>query len=132
MKPFHLRICLPWLLSLILFIQPLKSSAQQNASQEHAIHNKTVFPAFHQERLFGHYKGQLTVYKNATEVGMTATMEIIFGKPITTPTAEKNLSPPLRYPFIIKYDGDIRRYQLVVDAQNPNNLYIDEMNGIHI
>ncbi|MEK0440029.1 MAG: hypothetical protein RLZZ504_945, partial [Bacteroidota bacterium] len=40
--------------------------------------------------------------------------------------------PPLRYPFIIKYDGDIRRYQLVVDAQNPNNLYIDEMNGIHI
>ena len=63
---------------------------------------------------------------------MTATMEIIFGKPITTPTAEKNLNPLLRYPFIIKYDGDIRRYQLVVDAQNPNNLYIDEMNGIHI
>ena len=92
MKPFHLRICLPWLLSLILFIQPLKSSAQQNISQEHATHNKTVFPAFHQERFFGHYKGQLNVYKNATEVGMTATMEIIFGKPITTPTADNKPS----------------------------------------
>jgi hypothetical protein len=63
---------------------------------------------------------------------MTATMEIIFGKPITTPPTEKNLNPQLRYPFIIKFDGDIRRYQLVADAHNPNNLYIDEMNGIHI
>jgi enterochelin esterase-like enzyme len=132
MKPLNLRICLHLLMSLILLSHPLKNNAQQNASQDRAIHNKTVFPAFHQERFFGHYKGTLNIYKNATEIGMTATMEIIFGKPITTPPTEKNLNPQLRYPFIIKYDGDIRRYQLVVDAHNPNNLYIDEMNGIHI
>jgi enterochelin esterase-like enzyme len=132
MKPLNLRICLHLLMSLILLSHPLKNNAQQNASQDRAIHNKTVFPAFHQERFFGHYKGTLNIYKNATELGMTATMEIIFGKPITTPPTEKNLNPQLRYPFIIKYDGDIRRYQLVVDAHNPNNLYIDEMNGIHI
>ncbi|MEY4627663.1 MAG: hypothetical protein RL003_1635 [Bacteroidota bacterium] len=132
MKPLNLRICLHLLMSLILLSHPLKNNAQQNASQDRAIHNKTVFPAFHQERFFGHYKGTLNIYKNATEIGMTATMEIIFGKPITTPPTEKNLNPQLRYPFIIKYDGDIRRYQLVVDAHNPNNQYIDEMNGIHI
>ncbi|MBM3938130.1 MAG: hypothetical protein FJ333_05680, partial [Sphingomonadales bacterium] len=59
-------------------------------------------------------------------------MEIIFGKPITTPPSEKNLNPQLRYPFIIKYDSDIRRYELVADLRTPNNVYIDELNGIHI
>lgn len=97
-----------------------------------AQNNQTRIPAFHQERFFGQYKGTLNIYKSANEVGMTATMEIIFGKPITTPPTEKNLNPQLRYPFIIKYDGDIRHYQLVADAHNPNNVYIDEMNGIHI
>ena len=87
-------------------------------------------PAGLSSAFFGHYKGTLNIYKSANEVGMTATMEIIFGPPITTPPTEKNLNPQLRYPFIIKYDNDIRRYDLVADANN--NLYIDENNGIHI
>lgn len=112
------------------------SQSNQNqeeiTNQQVLLQQKTRIPACHQERFFGHYKGTLNIYKSANEVGMTATMEIIFGKPITTPPTEKNLNPQLRYPFIIKFDGDIRRYQLVADAHNPNNLYIDEMNGIHI
>ncbi len=96
--------------------------AQNNPSSQSPIGLSTAF--------FGHYKGKLNVYKNANEVGMTATMEIIFGPPITTPPTEKNLNPQFRYPFIIKYDGDIRRYDLVADANN--NLYFDENNGIHI
>ena len=112
------------------------SQSNQNqeeiTNQQVLLQQKTRIPACHQERFFGHYKGTLNIYKSANEVGMTATMEIIFGKPITTPPTEKNLNPQLRYPFIIKYDGDIRHYQLVADAHNPNNLYIDEMNGIHI
>ncbi|MEY3097508.1 MAG: hypothetical protein RL647_1098 [Bacteroidota bacterium] len=105
---------------------------EEITNQQVLLQQKTRIPACHQERFFGHYKGTLNIYKSANEVGMTATMEIIFGKPITTPPTEKNLNPQLRYPFIIKFDGDIRRYQLVADAHNPNNLYIDEMNGIHI
>ena len=96
--------------------------AQNNPSSQSPIGLSTAF--------YGHYKGKLNVYKNANEVGMTATMEIIFGPPITTPPTEKNLNPQFRYPFIIKYDGDIRRYDLVADANN--NLYFDENNGIHI
>jgi enterochelin esterase-like enzyme len=96
--------------------------AQNNPSSQRPIGLSTAF--------YGHYKGKLNVYKNANEVGMTANMEIIFGPPITTPPTEKNLNPQLRYPFIIKYDNDIRRYDLVADANN--NLYFDENNGIHI
>jgi enterochelin esterase-like enzyme len=96
--------------------------AQNNPSSQSPIGLSTAF--------YGHYKGKLNVYKNANEVGMTANMEIIFGPPITTPPTEKNLNPQFRYPFIIKYDGDIRRYDLVADANN--NLYFDENNGIHI
>ena len=91
---------------------------------------------------YGHYKGTLKIYKSANEVGMTATMEIIFGPPIPqNPTqslpqigsSTNEIVPESaekRYPFIIKYDNDIRRYFLVVDKNN--NLYIDENNGIHI
>jgi enterochelin esterase-like enzyme len=132
MKPSNLRASLQWLLCMVLFCQSISSIAQQNETQAPALQQKSLRPAFHQERFFGHYKGKLNIYKNATEVGMAATMEIVFGPPITTTPSEKNLNPQLRYPFIIKYDSDIRRYQLVVDAKNPNNLYIDEMNGIHI
>ena len=96
--------------------------AQNNPSSQSPIGLSTAF--------YGHYKGKLNVYKNANDVGMTANMEIIFGPPITTPPTEKNLNPQLRYPFIIKYDNDIRRYDLVADANN--NLYFDENNGIHI
>ncbi|MFM8995441.1 MAG: hypothetical protein ACKOI1_04275, partial [Bacteroidota bacterium] len=33
-------------------------------------------------------------FQISTDAGMTATMEIIFGKPITTPPGEKFLNPP--------------------------------------
>jgi predicted alpha/beta superfamily hydrolase len=96
--------------------------AQNNPSSQSPIGLSTAF--------YGHYKGKLNVYKSANEIGMTANMEIIFGPLITTPPTEKNLNPRLRYPFIIKYDGDIRRYDLIADANN--NFYFDENNGIHI
>lgn len=99
-------------------------------------------PAGLSSAFYGHYKGTLKIYKSANEVGMTATMEIIFGPPIPK-TQTQSLpqngsstneivpeSAEKRYPFIIKYDNDIRRYFLVVDKNN--NLYIDENNGIHI
>ncbi|MFN4941010.1 MAG: alpha/beta hydrolase-fold protein, partial [Bacteroidota bacterium] len=115
-----------------MILSQSNQTQEEITNQQVLLQQKTRIPACHQERFFGHYKGTLNIYKSANEVGMTATMEIIFGKPITTPPTEKNLNPQLRYPFIIKYDGDIRHYQLVADAHNPNNVYIDEMNGIHI
>ncbi|MEY2871510.1 MAG: hypothetical protein RLZZ146_1433, partial [Bacteroidota bacterium] len=116
----RLHIAVSILLFFVSMYIPLH--AQNDQRQEGAAGLSSAF--------YGHYKGTLNIYKSANEVGMTATMEIIFGPPITTPPTEKNLNPQLRYPFIIKYDNDIRRYYLVVDKNN--NLYIDENNGIHI
>ncbi|MEY2708180.1 MAG: hypothetical protein RIQ91_810, partial [Bacteroidota bacterium] len=97
-------------LSILLFFVSMyiPLHAQNGQGQEGAAGLSSAF--------YGHYKGTLNIYKSANEVGMTATMEIIFGPPITTPPTEKNLNPQLRYPFIIKYDNDIRRYDLVADA----------------
>ena len=132
MNPLNPKSYVFGFLQFVLVVFPIAVSAQQNTAQNPAVQQKTTIPAFHQERFFGHYKGKLNIFKNSTDVGMTATMEIIFGKPITTPPSEKNLNPQLRYPFIIKYDSDIRRYELVADMRTPSNVYIDELNGIHI
>lgn len=132
MNPLNPKSYVFGILQFVLVVFPSAVSAQQNTAQHPALQQKTTIPAFHQERFFGHYKGKLNIFKNSADLGMTATMEIIFGKPITTPPSEKNLNPQLRYPFIIKYDSDIRRYELVADLRTPNNVYIDELNGIHI
>ncbi|MFN4785645.1 MAG: hypothetical protein ACK5ID_09320, partial [Bacteroidota bacterium] len=84
-----------------MILSQSNQTQEEITNQQVLLQQKTRIPACHQEPFFGHYKGTLNIYKSANEVGMTATMEIIFGKPITTPPTEKNLNPQLRYPFII-------------------------------
>jgi predicted alpha/beta superfamily hydrolase len=75
----------------------------------------------------GRYTGSLYGFRNNTSKEKLTNMELTVGPLISVDSGNE-----YRYHFIIKYDGQIRKYEWIWKNTYPARSYIDEKNGIKL